>query len=34
MASARPGLPQVYPHPRNDLTVPDLYGDAAGGPGG
>jgi cellulose synthase/poly-beta-1,6-N-acetylglucosamine synthase-like glycosyltransferase/chitodextrinase len=33
MASARPGPPQVYPHPRNDLTVPDLYGDAVIGRG-
>ncbi len=33
MASARPGPPQVYPHPRNDLTVPDLYGDTVSGRG-
>jgi cellulose synthase/poly-beta-1,6-N-acetylglucosamine synthase-like glycosyltransferase/chitodextrinase len=33
MASARPGLPRVYPNPRNDLTVPDLYGDAVIGRG-
>jgi hypothetical protein len=30
MASARPGLPQVYPHPRNDLTIPDLSTDPSG----
>ena len=33
MASARPGPPQLYPQPRNDLTVPDLYGDAVIGRG-
>jgi cellulose synthase/poly-beta-1,6-N-acetylglucosamine synthase-like glycosyltransferase/chitodextrinase len=33
MASARPGPPQVHLRPRNDLTVPDLYGDAIIGRG-
>jgi hypothetical protein len=32
MASGRPGSPDVHPHPRNDLTIPDMYGD--GGLGG
>ena len=33
MGSARPGGTDVHPHPRNDLTVPDLYGDAVIGRG-
>ena len=33
MASVRPGSPHAYPHARNDLTVPDLYGDAVIGRG-
>jgi hypothetical protein len=33
MGPARPGGTDVHPHPRNDLTVPDLYGDAVIGRG-
>ncbi len=33
MASLRPGPAHAHPHARNDLTVPDLYGDAVIGRG-
>ena len=33
MGPARPGGPDLRPHPRNDLTVPDLYGQAVIGRG-